>query len=200
MGSAAAPGTREAELGDLEWVGAVMARAFQGDPASRYVIPDDEKRASKSPRLFRAQARVVMDKGVVLVDVERRGAAFWCAPGRWRDRPKHVVRFVPSLVTIGRDLVRAMRIMRVLEASHPDQAHWYLDALGTDPAHQGHGVGSALMAPILDRCDAENVGAHLVASKPENVPYYRRHHFEVTADLAVPGGPTLYAMWRAPQR
>ena len=32
--------------------------------------------------------------------------------------------------------------------------------LGTDPDHQGRGLGSALMAPVLEHCDRDGVGAY----------------------------------------
>mgnify|MGYP000553009847 CR=1 FL=1 len=61
--------------------------------------------------------------------------------------------------------------------------------LGTDPAHQGRGVGSALMEPVLRECDEAGLHAYLESSKASNVPFYRRHGFEVTGSLDLPGGP-----------
>ena len=189
---------RKAEKADFGWIGDVLTRAFHDDPASCYAMPSPDKRAKRSPRLFRAQARVVMDKGQVWVDSEQRGAALWSAPGRWKDDFKHVVMFFPLLFLIGRDLPRATRVLRVLEAAHPERPHWYLDAIGTDPVHQGRGVGGALLAPVLTECDASRVGAFLVASSPDNVPFYRRHGFEVTETHQIPEGPPLFSMWRDP--
>ena len=72
--------------------------------------------------------------------------------------------------------------------------------LGTDPAHQGEGVGSALVRHVLD--DRANSGepAYLETQTEAIVPFYQRHGFEVIGELDVPGGgPHVWLMWRDPQ-
>jgi predicted N-acetyltransferase YhbS len=86
-----------------------------------------------------------------------------------------------------------------MDKTHPREPHWYLAVLGTDPPHQGKGVGAALMTPVLARCDAEGTGAYLESSKPDNVPYYERFGFRVTGQIDMPKGPTMWPMWRDPQ-
>jgi hypothetical protein len=54
------------------------------------------------------------------------------------------------------------------------------------------------MRSRLDRCDAEGAPAYLESSNIDNVSYYLRFGFEVTGEIDVPGGPTLWCMWRAP--
>jgi GNAT superfamily N-acetyltransferase len=82
---------------------------------------------------------------------------------------------------------------------HPEEPHWYLAVLGTATDHQGKGVGSALMAPVLAKCDAEGIPAYLESSKESNIPFYRRHGFEVSGEVNVKNGPKLWPMWRDPQ-
>jgi GNAT superfamily N-acetyltransferase len=89
--------------------------------------------------------------------------------------------------------------MTTVERQHPRSAHWYLAVLGTDPVHQGKGIGSALLAPVLERCDHEGIGAYLESSKNSNIPFYRRHGFEVTGEIPLPGGPSVWPMWRDPR-
>ncbi len=89
-------------------------------------------------------------------------------------------------------------MVSTIERQHPRTPHWYLAVLGTDPIHQGKGIGSALLAPILDRCDREGIGAYLESSKQSNIAFYRRHRFEVTGEIVLPGGPPVWPMWRDP--
>jgi GNAT superfamily N-acetyltransferase len=71
--------------------------------------------------------------------------------------------------------------------------------LGTDPSAQGQGLGSAVLHPVLEQCDADGVGAYLESSKERNIGFYARHGFRVTAELRMPRGPKLWAMWREPR-
>ena len=67
------------------------------------------------------------------------------------------------------------------------------------PELQGHGIGSALLRPVLERCDADGVAAYLEATSSENRRLYERHGFRVVRELPLPAGPSLWAMWREPE-
>jgi GNAT superfamily N-acetyltransferase len=58
--------------------------------------------------------------------------------------------------------------------------------LGTDPAAQGRGLGSAVLAPVLEGCDRDGIGAYLVSSKERNIDFYARFGFRVTREVRLP--------------
>jgi GNAT superfamily N-acetyltransferase len=60
--------------------------------------------------------------------------------------------------------------------------------LGVDPPRQGQGVGGALIAPVLAKTDAAGVPCYLETMKTRNVPFYRKHGFEVVVEDDLPGG------------
>jgi ribosomal protein S18 acetylase RimI-like enzyme len=97
-------------------------------------------------------------------------------------------------------LPRLVRGFSAIERHHPEEPHHYLAVLGTDPSAQGQGLGTAVMRPVLEMCDADGVPAYLESSKERNVAYYARHGFRVRQELDVPGGgPRIWLMWREPQ-
>lgn len=190
---------RPATAEDLDAIGDMLARAFHDDPATAWILPDSRTRRRQARPLFAANTRIVMDKGEVWTTDGTTGAALWSAPGRWRDRPRHLLRWIPAFLPAWRSAPRALRVMRLMDRHHPSEPHWYLDALAVEPDRQGRGVGSALLPPVLRRCDEQGVPAYLVSSNPRNIPLYERHGFRVTGELPIPGGPVLYPMWRDPQ-
>ena len=101
---------------------------------------------------------------------------------------------------LGRRLSAALQLVQMIEAKHPRQPHFYLGTIGTDPDHQGKGLGSAALSPVLERCDDEAIPAYLESSKEENLAFYHRHGFEVTGEVAVPDDAVrLWLMWREPR-
>ncbi len=83
----------------------------------------------------------------------------------------------------------------------PSRAFSSLPLVGVEPQWQGRGLGTALMRPILDRCDNEKVPAYLEATTPRNRALYAHHPFEVTETVRLgPGSPPLWRMWRNPNR
>lgn len=191
-----------AEPSDMVPIGRALARAFHDDPVMAWMFGDrDAARGRRLDRFMRSEARRHhRHGGLVLTTEGHRGAALWDPPGQWRTTWADVVRSAPVLLpAVGPRIPRALRGLRLVEGAHPREPHWYLAVLGTDPSHQGRGVGTALVRPVLDRCDAEGLGAYLESSKPANVPYYERLGFRVTGEVDMPGGPPVWPMWRDPR-
>ena len=190
---------RQATEDELPTIGAVLSRAFYDDPVMSHFFPGDELRAKRLPPLFRRDATRVRRTGEVWCSAGVEAAALWSAPGQWKVRGFDVVREAPTALLFGRRLPQAFRFLQEMEKVHAREPHWYLGVLGTDPLQQGKGFGSAVMAPVLKRCDESGVAAYLESSKESNVSFYERHGFRVTSELTVKGGPTLWLMWRDPQ-
>lgn len=98
----------------------------------------------------------------------------------------------------GRNRRTGIRLLDLVERSHPTEPHWYLAVLGVDPRHQGRGLGRALVQPVLDQCDRAVLPAYLETQKPENLPFHERFGFRVTDEISVPGSPPVWLMWRDP--
>ena len=64
---------------------------------------------------------------------------------------------LPVLPYVAANLATTLRLLNLVESMHPHEPHWYLATLGTAVEQQGKGVGSALMRPVLEHCDAEGM-------------------------------------------
>jgi ribosomal protein S18 acetylase RimI-like enzyme len=176
-----------------------LARAFDDDPVSMYIFPDDRRRLGKLERFFRVQInRTFLRRGEGYTTPDLKGAAFWMTPTSGRAGLWEMLQQAPLLPIVGSRLVPTMSLLTLLESHHPKQPHYYLGTIGTDPDCQGRGIGSAMLQPVLDRCDADGIPAYLESSKERNLAFYRRHGFEVSGELSVADGPRLWLMWREP--
>jgi GNAT superfamily N-acetyltransferase len=192
---------RPATGADHERIAVVLAAAFATDPPLSWFIPDAARREALLRRHFAASIPLYAASGSIWVSEQPAGAALWVAPGLYPFRLREELCVLPDrLAVFGRRPRRAIGGLRALERHHPhDPPHWYLDYVGVEPRAQGRGAGSALLAPMLARCDMEGRGAYLNAGSPRSRDLYTRHGFEARAELRLPfGGPPLWRMWREP--
>jgi GNAT superfamily N-acetyltransferase len=193
------PAVRPATAADVPQLAQTLTRAFHDDPVVNYLVKP-EKHAKNAPFFFRSTATRDLTHGEVWTTDDLAGGALWAAPGEWRLGGTELLRSFPMVLrTFGTALPRALRVLSMIEKVHPKEPHWYLGVLGTDPSQQGKGIGSALMQPVLDKCDREGLPAYLESSKDRNVPFYARHGFEVTQEVTIPNGPKVWCMWREPR-
>jgi GNAT superfamily N-acetyltransferase len=192
---------RKAKSHEFDSLAAVLARAFYDDPVFRWVVNDDGRRLRLLQRSFRLYLRrlwFAQDECYTTETVV--GAIVWELPGQWKPGVLDQLRLLPSMLAInGRLLPRILRALAATESDHPVEPHYYLPVVGVEPEWQGRGLGTALMRPVLERCDDEKLPAYLEASSPLNRALYERHGFQVTGQFAVgPGSPPAWRMWRAP--
>jgi len=200
---AAMADVRLAEADDVGAMSESLALAFEDDPVMCWLFGDAPPRPTKYLRPFLAHEgkRHLKHRCVYTLD-GHAGAAYWDPPGHWKTSTLDVLSMAPVLLGgMGRRVGHALRGLGRMEKAHGEHPdHYYLAVLGTHPERQGEGIGAALMAPVLGTCHAEGIGAYLESSKESNVPYYRRHGFEVVGEVTFPGGgPTIRPMWRDPQ-
>ncbi|OBF96159.1 N-acetyltransferase GCN5 [Mycolicibacterium flavescens] len=182
----------------------VLARAFYDDPVMKWMLPNDAARERALSRVFATMIRhhFLRTEGVEVAGGRRIGAAaLWDPPGEWRQTGLQELRMMPAFIrAMGANVRRGQAMAELMKQHHPEEPHWYLGVIGSDPTVRGTGYGQALMRSRLDRCDAEHAPAYLESSNPDNIAYYRRFGFDVTGEIALPdGGPPMWPMWRQPR-
>ena len=132
---------------------------------------------------------------------EAGSVAIWHGIDEWKGSTVESIRSLPAFTRVfGLGLPRVLRTLATLERVHPREPHYHLAYVGTHPDRQGRGLGTAVLEPMLDRCDTEGVAAYLENSKPRNEAFYARHGFVATGPIPLPdGAPPMMAMWREPR-
>lgn len=189
-----------AELGAMA---RILAQAFYDDPLMRWMVPNDALRLQRLERVFGISShRVWLPQNESYVSDELVGACAWMPPNTWHLGLLAQMRMLPGFARALRgDLSRMLKLDTFLENKHPHEpAHWYLNAMGVVPAWQGRGCGTAMLQPVLARCDAEGVPAYLETSTQRGRVLYERNGFEVVEQCRfADDGPPLWLMWREPQ-
>jgi len=194
---------RPATSADVKKLASVLARAFYDDPPLTWLLPDPATRPARVTRIFAAIIGIESLRygGVEIACGGEKilGGAIWLPPGLWQPGFRVQIRAVPIHArALAAAWGRAARYAHALEDAHPKEPHWYLKAIGVEPAWQGRGVASLLLRSRLERCDQDGQPAYLEASKPDGVCLYEHFGFRRIGSLDMPeGAPAITAMWRA---
>ena len=212
--STGTPIVRTAQRDDVQAVVACLTAAFWDYPETAHLLPDEGKRRHVLPRYLKGDAADSLAYGTLLVARDPRdhsgvagvaGVAAWLPPHAYpiaiRRQVAQVVHLAPALPW-GLAAAREARRGQLAIRTHHQQAasHYYLRSLGVRPEWQGKGIGAALVAPILERADREGVGCYLTTATVDNVSWYERFGFTVSATFRpTPAWPQVWAMWRDPR-
>ncbi len=185
----------------------VLAQAFDEDPLQLYVLPDPATRQSVSPKQLEASVRYGVLYGLGLrTGGDCRGVAVWLRPGATEiDAARAVAAGMGAAAhAMGPEATeRSQRIWRLFAETRAREAgprYWHLLVIGVLPAHQGLGLGSALMTPVLSLADLDGVPCFVETVQPRNQPLYERHGFRLVRDqIDRESGLRLFSFLRPPR-
>ena len=186
---------------------ATLARAFHDDPLMIYAIPDPSERTRLLPDVYARMIRFGVLTGEVYVTAGAvEGVALWLPPNaKWTRENIEASGMHETPAVIGNDAYQRYREVvsqewqaRLREIPGPG---WYLFILGVEPRVQRRGLGGALMRPILDRADTEQLVCYLETENERNVAFYLKHGFDlIVSEEAGTGGVRFWTFRRNPKR
>ena len=194
---------RRATLDDRDDVVASLASAFAFDPLMGWMIRSDQLGSDRLRRFFGAIVDAEFQRGVETTYVagSGSGAAVWRDVGDKGPGRSALLKSAPTFIRVFRSgLGRAIRAASAIESVHPEEPHMYLYFLGVHQNERGQGLGAAVVAPMLERCDRECIPAYLENSNPSNEAFYARLGFVQRGIINLPkGAPPVTPMWREPR-
>jgi GNAT superfamily N-acetyltransferase len=185
---------------------AVVSRAFWHDPLADFFSRDLLHEYRLLPLVFAPTLDELRRPGghesVAEHEGRPRAYAGWLEPGTLprsnAGEARRALRSLPGFARF-RQRTKAIRLLLEVDRHHPREPHWYLALLATDPSAQGRGLASALLAPVLERCDREGTLAYLETQKEANVSWYARAGFTVDRKIALAGTPPIWCLRREPK-
>jgi GNAT superfamily N-acetyltransferase len=175
----------------------VLVRANWADPAARWVWPDSQQFLLHFPSFARAfGGKAFAHRSAYYVD-GYVGAALWLPPNVHPDE-EMLIALLQRTVSeqIQKDF---FPVLEKMGRYHPSEPHWYLPLMSVDPSQQSKGFGSALLQHILLQFDRDNNPAYLESSNPRNIPFYKRHGFELLGSIQIGTSPSIAPMLRRPR-
>lgn len=174
-----------------------LCRGFYDDPVFRWTVPDDDRLAAMLPAFFGIFTEPLLAQDETYLTADASGTALWVPPGQEAVAEEDAEEFISRVVDVsGVDAPRMLEIIGLLDEHHPHGDFYFLNLLAVVPEEQGKGIGSALLAEVLERADREGVPAYLDATSEDNKRLYERHGFEAGEPYGPKGGPKLFPMWR----
>jgi len=189
---------RPATWSDADAIADTLAKAFFDDPLICFLLKDEVARPAKMPKLFKLLFKLGLPHDACDVTSGYEAVALWRPPNAWHIPPLQYVTNGAAFIDVfglGGGL-QVMGAMDTIEKRHPHEPHYYLQAIGADPAKQGKGFGGVVIRRHLAVADAAAMPCYLESSKDTNIPIYKSFGFEVTGEITLPGGPTIWPMWR----
>jgi ribosomal protein S18 acetylase RimI-like enzyme len=199
-----AAGTVPITVADDDMAARLIERAFHPDPMMLYLAPDEPSRSRRSLPFFASAIRYCRGYGIAEMTTNKDGVALWIKPGNTSVTLGRMLRtgvlFAPLKLGLS-GMGRFNTLMSYGDKLHKQamsgDQHWYLLTIGVEPSRQRTGVGGRLLNAGLQRADADGLACYLETANPDNLPFYRRHGFEVAADGEVSkGGLHVWAMVR----
>ena len=125
-------------------VARAMARAFFDDPLQVWALRDPATRLSILEQVFELLSRYSsVPRGESYTDATLACAAFWVPPGPFELDRAAAEAMAPMLDLLGDANERFRAAEDTMRAHRPEEPHFYLQGLGTDPPRQGEGLATA---------------------------------------------------------
>ena len=186
----------------------MLARAFHDDPLMRYTIPDPDERARLLPAMYATMLRFGMLAGEVYATADApEGVAIWMPPdAEWTRENMEASGMHRTATLIGDEAYQRYRdvVSREWQARLREipGTGWYLFILGVEPSVQRRGLGGALMRPVLERADTEQLVCYLETENERNVAFYLKQGFDIVVNGEEAGhsGVRFWTFRRNPKR
>lgn len=187
-----------------------LSDAFSRDPILNYFLPENQAEKLKALKVISEKLLNYCQPHhhIYTTSNNVKGIAMWLPPEAssftWAEVWNLLASGVLTIPFYARwerfADVLAFMIAEVRNRQQYAEPHWYLAMLGVASQYQGQGIGAALLQPILQQADRDNIPCYLETSTEGAVRFYQRQGFEIEHIGRI--GETLpyWTMKRLPKR
>ncbi|MFX0072493.1 MAG: GNAT family N-acetyltransferase [Candidatus Hermodarchaeota archaeon] len=174
----------------------VAGSAFQDDPVSIFVYPDEKERRQKLQYGFEVLYNYGIRKGVTYaISNDLEGIIIWLPPDKiyvsfWTMMRYGGFRAMCKAGLKIKAMKRSMAVFKYIESKHKLLApfnHWYLQNIAVTPEEQRKGYGELLLTAMFKQIDSEGLPIYLETNNERNLSFYQKHGFEILEHEIIPG-------------
>ncbi|MFW9827254.1 MAG: GNAT family N-acetyltransferase [Candidatus Thorarchaeota archaeon] len=173
----------------------VAGEAFQEDPTTIFIYPEERERKEKLQYGFRMIYNYGMSKGVAYATSSNlEGFIVWLPPNKTFPSTWTLMRHggFYTMRKVGlklKAMKRTFAVFGYIETKHKEFApfdHWYLQNIAVKPEEQKKGYGGLLISAMLKKIDREEFPIYLETNNEKNLSFYQRYGFEIIEHIIIP--------------
>lgn len=171
----------KAEHKDKDLVVNILASSFDDNRSVNYIIKQDKKRAQRIKRLMEYSFDVCMTFGDVFLSADKKACALILMPNKKKTNLKSMlldIKLITSCIGIS-NIKKVVKRESKINKLHPKELMYYVWFIGVDPKEQNKGIGSKLLADIINEASKKNRSVYLETSTLKNIPWYQKFGFEI---------------------
>ena len=200
MASASRSEPRALEASEAGRAAALIARAFAWhEPWGEWTMPDPSDREERLRALVEADVRdrFLPHGDARTIDLE--SVTLWIPPHGRADTETFARRRTEDDYAAYGDREGAIRAAdELIRSLRPEEPHWFLDTIATEPELFGRGLAGRLLADDLRRRDLAGDLCALDTHTPRQIAFYERHGFRVVGRGEPAPGFPIVVMVREP--
>lgn len=184
----------KATIKDKPLVIKILANSFDDNKSVNYIIKQDNKRAKRIKALMEYSFDTCFMFGEVYLSNDKTACALILYPDRKKLSMKAIwadLTLVFKAIGINR-ASKAMSRESQIKSHYPNTPFYYLWFLGVLPSAQHKGIGSKLLAEIIQDSHQQNKQIYLETSTLKNLPWYEKFNFKIYHKINL--GYNLYMM------
>ncbi|MFX0004624.1 MAG: GNAT family N-acetyltransferase [Promethearchaeota archaeon] len=173
----------------------VAGEAFQEDPTTLFIYPEERERKQKLQYGFRMIYNYGIRHGVAYaISNNLEGIIVWLPPNKtfpstWT-LMKHGGFYTMRKVGLKlKAMKRTFTVFGYIESKHKELVpfdHWYLQNIAVKPEEQGKGYGGLLLKVMIDKIDSEGLPIYLETNNEKNLRFYKKYGFETIEHVIIP--------------
>ena len=174
----------------------ILSASFDENRSFNTIIKQDGQRTLRIKKVFEYFFDTWFEKGAIYLSDDSKACALIAFPHLKKTTFRSVLMDIKLLFLIGvSSAKKGFAREGKIKTRHPKVPFYYLLFIGVLPEHQNNGIGSKLLAELVEDSESRKLPMYLETYLPKNVDLYKKFGFTIFDELEF--GFPVYCMRRA---